>query len=164
VSSLIWYSINFIILVAVVGFFSIKKLNVYFSNLRGEMEAGMKEAGARYQEVKDQWTEIKKNISEFDSFVNQMKIEANRELEFESQKLKAESERVLAKLMEEADLRIKISADKAQRLFEEKLLESAIELSKKRLRKEFEEKDESWTQQMVKSERRMAAGEKSYGS
>lgn len=155
--------INLIVFVALIYFFSRKKMRSFFAGQREDLEKSMKTAAQNLEKIEAEYLEIKSKVDDLDRIVGEIRDNTTYDIDKESRKIRAEADAFIEKLKKDAEMRMDQSYEKAKKQIESELLEIALAKAEQRLESRLENEDQAWTSQMLQSEAQNV-GTKNYAS
>lgn len=158
----IYQWLNFAILFLGLGFIITKKLGSTFKQQRTDLEAKMSAASAQHDQMKKDFEEAKSMLRGLDSRAEEMRSSTLREIQHETKRIEFESERLVEKMIQDGELKMKAEVAAMKAGLERELLSGALATARQTLKGEMNSKDSEWTSTMLQQEG--MEGRKNYAS
>lgn len=161
-TAFIYQLINFLLLVAIVGFFAKKLLDKYFKQQREDLQSQMQSAAADYEKIQQEYELMKDKLQRLEQDLLTAKKDSESSIKTEAEKLKRETDQFISKLSSDLELKLAQETERTKDDFSNRLISEAFALARESLSARLMKEDEAWTSQLVQSE--LPQGKKNYAS
>lgn len=140
---LLWRTLNFAALMAILIYFLKKPIANFFSDRREAIRAELEELEAKRQEVVQAYKESESKMSSLESSAEEIVAEAVRQGEAERERILAEAERAAANMKRQAEMAVQNELTMAKARLRAEIAEEAARVAEEMVRKNLQPDDDA---------------------
>ncbi len=133
-NTLLWKTINFVILVVVLGYGISKVAGKFFRSRTAEIQAGILEAQRQQREAMARAAEIDRRMEQLGAEIEELRSNAASEMKAEGARIEEETTRMAARLEDYADQEIAAALKQARKELRAHAADLALEMARERIR------------------------------
>jgi F-type H+-transporting ATPase subunit b len=137
-----YQAINFVIYIALLGFFLKKPVQSFFKGREENYSQSLVKAEQARVEAEKKHVEIKNRLSQLEASSDQSISQAKADAEQLKEKIKKEAEELSARLKEDAKRSAALEVERAKTILREELLNQSVQMSQKILNEKMVEGDQ----------------------
>lgn len=130
----LWKTLNFLVLAAGFGYLVRKAVRPYLASRTAAIRQEIAEAARLREEAEARLAETDRRLANLNAEIEKLRAEARREFDEEERRLKAESERAIARLQTGAELEIASMTKRARQELKAYAAELALRMAREKIR------------------------------